>query len=1257
MRYGDLIQFEPIESVIQLLDANRPDEGQKIVSTYVISDDMAERIAGAMIPQLSFDESVDHKGVLVVGNYGTGKSHLMSVLSLVAEDASYLSVLRHPKVAAAAGAIAGRFKVHRTEIVSELSLREIVTRELASFLDKIGVDYRFPPADQVVNNKAAFEAMMAAFDEVYPNQGVLLVVDEFLEFLRSRKDHDLVLDLSFLREIGEVCKHLRFRFVAGVQEAVFDSSRFQHVADSLRRVKDRFTQVLLARADVSFVVAERLLKKSADQQDKIRTYLRPFARCYGSMNERMDEYVRLFPVHPDYIGTFERLIFAEKRGALVTIRDQIKAMLPDEVPADRPGLLGYDRFWDTVTANSVLRADPAIGPVVKVSEVLSGRVQQAFTRPAYKPMALRIIAALAVHRLTTGGDIYVPLGPTAEELRDTLCLYQPGIEDMGGDPAADLLSLVQTVLRETGKTVNGQFISKAPGTDQYYLDLKKDIDYDAQIEKRADALSDDALDRAYFSAVRQLMERTFDPTYVSGFQIWQYQIEWQERRVERVGYLFFGAPNDRPTAQPPRDFYIYFIQPFDPPRLRDEHLADEVFFRLKGLDEDIKHYLATYAAALDLASTASGNPKAVYLSKAQDALKAMSKWLQEKQMTALEVTHAGKTKPLADWVRGVSMRDKARLGADDRINFRDIVNVVSGLAFGQHFADIAPEYPTFSLLVTETNRKQLVVSALRWLAGGARTKDAVAVLDALAMLDGDRIDAARSPYAQEVLTRLKAKGHGQVLNHGELLTGAYDSEHFAPARFRLEPDLFVVVLGVLVYSGHCVLAITGDKIDPGTLGQLAEHSLDELKAFKHIEAPKELDVEVLRALFELLGLSPGLAQLATQGSDEPVKQLQQAVGELVNRGLKATTDMPGRLAFWGQSLLRDEELRDWRTRLDALKTFTEALSPYNTVGKLKNLRLGLEDIRAQKQNLEVLCACEALLALVAELGPTAAYLSQAEIVLPSDHPWIARAQTERAATVAKLSGARGGTPDVSPGVVKAGTISAQIAADCRQALVKLKKDYVTAYIASHSKARLGVTEDKTKTALRKDPRLIALRALAGISLMPTSQLAAFEDRLANLKSCYQLTDTELVASPICPHCSFKPANESLAFGPAANALTKLDDDLDRLLAAWQQTLLDNLDDPIIRANFTLLKAADRHTIEAFLDAQVLPEPIPPGFVGAVAEALSGLEPVTVTLDAIKQALLAGGSPATPDELRKRFETFINDRCKGKDAGKLRFVVE
>lgn len=1241
MRYGDLIQFEPIESVIQLLDANRPDEAKKLVATYVISDDMAERIAKQMIPQMSFDESVDHKGVLVVGNYGTGKSHLMSVLSLIAEDSAYVPMIHHPKVAEAAGAIAGKFKVHRIEISSQMSLRDIITQELESFLERHGVSYSFPPADKVVNNKAAFEEMMAAFAEVHPNHGVLLVVDEFLEFLRSRKDHDLVLDLSFLREIGEVTKHLRFRFVAGVQEAIFDSSRFQHVADSLRRVNERFTQILLARQDVSFVVAERLLKKSADQQHKIRTYLTAFAKFYSNMNERMDEYVRLFPVHPDYIGTFERLIFTEKRGALVTLRDQIQAILNEDVPSDRPGLIGFDKFWDTVTSNSVLRSDPNIGPVLKVAEVLGERVQKAFTRPAYKAMAMRVIKGLSVYRLTTGGDIYVPVGPTANELRDTLCLFQPGIEDMGGEPADDLLTAVQTTLREIVKTVNGQFISKAPDTEQYYLDLKKDVDYDAQIEKRAEALSDDALDRAYYSALMQLMECTDDHAYVTGYKIWQHQVEWQDRRVERNGYLFLGAPNDRPTAQPERDFYIYFIQPFEPPRFRDESRNDEVFFRLKGQDDAIKRHLAFYAAAQELASTASGAAKAVYLDKAKDALRDMSKWLQDKQMTAFEVTYQGKTKTLQEWSKGVSMRDKLRLGPDERANFRDIVNVTSGLALGTHFTDLAPEYPTFSVLVTESNRKQLITNALKALAGGTRTKDAIAILDALEMLDGDRIEPTRSKYAQEVLNRLKAKGHGQVLNRNELVNGATDVEYFAPVRFRIEPDLLVAVLGSLVYSGDVVLAITGDKIDSGKVSLLVERALDELKQFKHVEAPKEINVAVLRSLFELLGLPSGLAQMATQGKEEPVKELLDAVAKQVQRILTVGTDLQSRLSFWGQSLLREEELRDWRTRLEALKGFMEGLAPYNTVGKLKNLRITQDDIDAQKKNLDVLASVEKLRDLVAELGTTAAYLSQAEMVLATDHPWAQQAQAARKEILDKLAEDR----------------SAQQAADYRQRLATLKKDYIAAYVAQHSKARLGVAEDKTKSSLRKDSRVVTLRALAGISLMPTGQLTAFDDKLDKLKSCASLVESELAAGPVCPHCGFRPANEQGDLLPAANVLKTLDDELDRLLDGWKQTLLDNLDDPIIQANFELLKSAQRDLIKGFLASKVLPDPVTPDFVSAVQEALSGLEKILVTGDDIKKALLSGGSPATPDDLRKRFESLLNERCKGKDASKLRFVVE
>ncbi len=59
-------------------------------------------------------------------------------------------------------------------------------------------------------------------------------------------------------------------------------------------------------------LVERLLKKTGEQQAKIREYLTPFVKFYGHMNERMDEFVNIFPVHPDYIDILERVAAVEK---------------------------------------------------------------------------------------------------------------------------------------------------------------------------------------------------------------------------------------------------------------------------------------------------------------------------------------------------------------------------------------------------------------------------------------------------------------------------------------------------------------------------------------------------------------------------------------------------------------------------------------------------------------------------------------------------------------------------------------------------------------------------------------------------------------------------------------------------------------------------------------------------------------------------------------------------------------------------------
>ncbi|MER8605850.1 DUF6079 family protein [Mesorhizobium sp. M1233] len=584
MKYGDLIHFDPIESVVQLRDANKQDAARQLVNTYVISDEMADRLVHLVIPQLQFDEPADNKGLLVVGNYGTGKSHLMSVVSSLAADASLNDALHRDDVRRAAGRIAGRFKVIRTEIgATTMSLRDILIAELEENLDKLGVDYVFPDPITISSHKRAFEDMMAKFGQVYPDHGLLLVVDELLDYLRTRKDQELILDLNFLREIGESAKDLRLRFIAGVQEAIFDSHRFNFVADSVRRVKDRFEQVLIARNDVKFVVAERLLRKTAEQQARIREHLVPFAKFYGNLNERMDEFVRLFPVHPDYIDTFERVTVVEKREVLRTLSLAMKERLDKEVPQDEPGLIAFDSYWNNLKSNAAFRPIPEIRAVLDCSQVLESRIENAISRKQYKPTALRLIHGLSVNRLTTA-DIYAPMGATPEELRDRLCLFEPMIAELGSnEPDKDLQTHVETVLREIHRTVSGQFLSVNSANRQYYLDLKKTDDFDALIEKRAESFSDSQLDRYYYEALRRVMECQ-DVTYVTGYKIWQHELVWQERKAARTGYLFFGAPNERSTAVPQRDFYIYFIQPYDPPRFKEEKKSDEVFFHLTGND-------------------------------------------------------------------------------------------------------------------------------------------------------------------------------------------------------------------------------------------------------------------------------------------------------------------------------------------------------------------------------------------------------------------------------------------------------------------------------------------------------------------------------------------------------------------------------------------------------------------------------------------------------------------------------------------------
>jgi energy-coupling factor transporter ATP-binding protein EcfA2 len=1227
MKYSDLVKFEPIESVIQLEQAGSPAAVRQLVQTFVISTRMAEQLCDLVIPNLQFETAADNKGVLIVGNYGTGKSHLLSLISGLAEHSDMGSVVKDKDVAKAAKAISGKFKVVRLEIpATKKSLRNIICGRLEDFLANEGLSFSFPADDQVDSNKDDLSNMMALFNEKYPDHGLLLVVDELLDYLRSRKQHDLILDLGFLREIGEVCKLIRFRFIAGLQESLFDNPKFQFVAESLRRVKDRFEQLRIVRQDVAYVVSERLLTKTDVQRAKIREHLQKFTPLYGGMAERLEEFVRLYPVHPTYLEVFEAISIAEKREVLKTLSAEIKRCLNSDVPNDEPGLISYDSYWEFLQGNAALRSVQEIREVIDVSKVVENRIQQAFTRKALQPMAVRIIHGLAIHRLTTD-DIRAKIGPTPEELQSGLCLIA-AIPERTGD---FLRTTVEACLREMMKTVSGQFITHNTDNDQYYLDLQKTIDHDAKIQDKSEMLSDSQLDQYYFDALTRVLELTDQPPYVRGYQIWEHEIEWRAHKITRRGYLFFGAPNERSTAQPPRDFYLYFLQPLEPPHFENQNLADEVFFKLSNPDKHFQEALRLYSGAREMAASASSSTKKVYEDKADGHLKTLVAWLRENMLTSFEVTHQGVPKKLVEWLKGHRTGGAA---------VRDLLELTGSVCLANSFEDRYPEYPTFSVKLFASNLKQPAEDALRWLAGGVKNNLATAVLDGLELLDGDKLKPHTSRYAKVVLGKLEEKPPGHVVNRKELVTVQNDVER--ECQFQLEPEFLLIVLASLVQSGNITLSVAGKKFDAANLDEAAKVSVEQLVAFKHIEKPKGLPLAELVALFELVELNEGLIRNENT-HDEAVKQLRLKANELTERVVTAVQHVQTGMPCWGGELITSADKESRRQSLEDLKTFLEGLQAFNTPGKLKNFSKSVHEVHGQIPTLGLIKQIEDLNGLVQELTSLTGYLETAAAVLPPTDPWRGQLESMRAEWRAKL---------MDP--------AARSATDFRQkisrALQKVKEDYRTAYFNLHKRARLGANEDGKKKELLKDARLESLKKLAVVSLLPHSSLSEIQSRLAKVQTCFTLVKDDLETSAICPHCSFRPQEESLGVS-GVTILDQIELQLDGLLESWTKTLLDNLEDPTARKSIKLLPDPQRVEVDSFLKAKTLPEKISNDLVQGMQQALSGLVAIPVKPSDLLDSLSDGGAPCTVEQIHTRFADFITKITRGKEPSKVRLVID
>lgn len=1239
MKYRDLINFEPITNVIQLKDAEKPKVAQNLVKSFVASDSMESCFTGLIFPHLQFERFNDNKALMIVGNYGTGKSHMMSVISAIAEDADNVGYLASNAIKDAAASVAGKFKVIRVEAgAAQNSLDNIILKnDVQKSLSAWGVDYTFPDFATISNYKDCINEMMAAFSAKYPDKGILIVIDELLEYLKAKNNQDLYRDLGFFRQLAESCKDTRLRVIVGMQESVFDSPYFMFAGEVLNKIKDRTQLVTIKKNDIKYVVAERLLKKTASQKAQIREYLEKFKPYYPNLTSSFDDFVNLFPLHPAYIDAFSRMVRVEKREVLKSVSKELSSILDKEIPENNLELITIDKYWETVANDAALNTFDGIKEVKDCNIQLQNKVSQLKLK-SYIPMARKIIDALSVQRLENT-DVSIPIGLTARELKDNLCLYNEQVKDFG-DSEEDLLTIIETTLSSIMKVVNGQFIEKTP-EDQYFINIHKTYDYDEAISAKIEQLTTDDLNNSYYSILKLVLDCPESGAYMSN-KIWDHELQFQGHKMYRKGWLFFGTPNERPTAVPEKDFYLFLIPPFNTPRYNDTDKSDELVFRLQNIDQEFDSALRSFAATTILAtSSPNGIYKNTFLNKAESSQRLLSNWLRNNFNDHFTITFENKTKTISNWITGVSLRDITGIAGSETLGFKEKFNAISSYILTPNFEAVAPEYPKFAIKLTESNLNNALTEALRFIANNTTnpTNTQAAVLNGLGLMQNGKLKISASKYANWVVEQVNLKPDGVVLRQDEIICSPHD-QFYCTKKYRLEKPLLSVVLMALVHSGDIVLTVRGKKYDASNIRDLLPEGVNGIADFSSISKPVDWNPAVIKAMLKLFNQAEGLFNQIKNGDDEVVQAIQTENTKIVNSLAEdAYTFNNGLILFDTKIDTSSIGITDVKSFIDTLKSEFESLKSYNNCGRLKNMRKTQSELVDMKDRLDKEREIVAFADKLDKLNSNYSWFETAKTILPSGNQWISKYNDLKAEAIQKAQSLR------------QDTLSA-----VQQKFDSLKAEYIRIYSAMHAKARLSGASSTQYSSLLRSDLVAKLTKLSRISILSKASFDAIHHQLVdNIKECGSLNEDELKQTPICPHCSYSPAQQGEK--DASSMLQQIKDKLEALLDTWVNSIVDNLQDPSTQSSIKLMSAPEQAAINELISTKALPTDLTDEYIKMLDEALKGLVKKPVKKDTLYKKLVGEGKPITVKELKENFDRFLKEISSGEDEESIRIILE
>ena len=826
MQIKELFNFEDIQQVVAI--SNIENE-QEMVEKFVISPNLKEDLL-EFLEYLKGNKPEKNTSVDVIGNYGTGKSHLLTFLSLILSNPEMVQYIQDEDLKEEFAAIDKEFLVVKYELPGQdKSLESIFQYRVKKQLkDNYDVDI----SDIDINEKdpkELVEEILLKIKEKYPNKGLIVIFDEYSDFLKSKESFKQNRDLQFTRQIAECSKNQDFILMLSMQEYIFSNPEYKDKADLINKIEKRFLKFNITSENIEDIIAKRMVTKTPNQVEELKNQFETIKDKFPNIAVEEDRYINLFPVHPYLIEMLSRLTLFENRSILMFISDQTKKIQEKEFPA----FITYDLIYDElIESEHTIKNNEMVKPVIDIVKSLRDIIPRLESQ--YQDRAKILIDALAIKNLVTPPDNNGEKkgGDTPEKFAENLCIL-PNSKFM--EPSEDISTILNMLISNS----EGQFISRDEKSNTYFINLNKTRDYNQMINNKAANMDDLIHNNEVFVEDFLLNELGFELTkeIVYAENDKKYVIEdtvtWKERNSFREGILAINIGNTLSIEN--NGDYLISIKGFGPHSI-DEHDVNHIIIKPDYSDE-FKGSIRKLAAVNAFLKT-----------------KTYVNAMRSKKNTIIDTEVK---KYFKDAISNATIQYRTdtysleELGISIEIT-SEIFSQVKEKLLGEDLVSMYPEYPKFKsdAKLSLNNIEGTMDSVLREISQKTILSDfdlkSRRILTPLELYNDNAIDVNNSRYASIILDKVESTFKNIPIS--EIV------EFFEAKPYGMQKEITYLLIAILLRNGNIMISNkNGKTYSSSDFVELFKPRLKVFNDLKYIKQEEGPNAEAQK-LFDILDL-------------------------------------------------------------------------------------------------------------------------------------------------------------------------------------------------------------------------------------------------------------------------------------------------------------------------------------------------------------------------------------------------------------------